>query len=100
MVISCDCKEATLDLILLIDLIDGEICLLSSDCNILIKEINSLVDASVSFLNAHNFTQDNGKHTVCGVQHVSTTHTDVLNVQLPEMESHGSRSEQRPPGAQ
>jgi hypothetical protein len=47
--------------------------------------MNSLIGEFVSFGNGHNLTQDNGKHTACGVQHELTTHTDVFDAQLPEM---------------
>ncbi len=58
------------------------------------------MDEFVLVSNEHRLIQDNGKHTVGGVQHELTTHTNVFDTQSPVMLSHDSRSEHRPPRAQ
>ena len=45
-------------------------------------------------------TNDNGKQTACGEQHELTMHTELLDVQVYVVLSHGSKIEQRIAGAQ
>lgn len=46
------------------------------------------------------FIANKGKQTACGEQHVLTTHTEVIDLQVNVTLLHGSKSEQRIPGAQ
>ena len=48
----------------------------------------------------HKLVHDKGKHIACDEQHELMIHTDAFEVQLYVRLLHGSRREQRMPGAQ
>jgi hypothetical protein len=54
----------------------------------------------VSLPDLQKLVNNSGKHTACGEQHELTMHTDVIEAQLYVTLLHGSKIEQRIPGAQ